>query len=144
MQNYSKPLVLANEELAEGVYAASGAESTPSAPAVSDCWTATARIHQTPQTGRGDYRLQVDCTHTNPGMHWSSYRLTINFNQDITYVSCGASVSLESCIGSTLVLVGGPGNHNPNEHHGYGDLIVTSDAGLKVESVGIECTGLNK
>ena len=41
MKDYVKPVVLVNEELAEGVYAASG----------SDCYTVTTNIHQRPETG---------------------------------------------------------------------------------------------
>lgn len=47
MVKYSKPMVTVDQGLAEGVYAASG------------CYTASAYIHQTPHTGRGDYRIQV-------------------------------------------------------------------------------------
>ena len=45
MVKYSKPMVTVDQGLAEGVYAASG------------CYTASAYIHQTPHTGRGDYRI---------------------------------------------------------------------------------------
>lgn len=51
MANYSKPMVTVDQGLAESVYAASG------------CYTASAYIHQTPQTGRGDYRIQVNGQH---------------------------------------------------------------------------------
>lgn len=47
MKTYSKPIVTIDTGLAEGVYAASG------------CYDASAYIHQTPETGRGDYRIQV-------------------------------------------------------------------------------------
>ena len=51
MVKYSKPMVTVDQGLAEGVYAASG------------CYTASAYIHQTPHTGRGDYRIQVNGKH---------------------------------------------------------------------------------
>ena len=46
MKEYMKPVLLTSDELAEGVYLASGDGS--------GCYTTTAYIHQTPQTGRGD------------------------------------------------------------------------------------------
>ena len=58
MTNYESPVILRTEELAEGVYLASG------------CYTASAYIHQTPQSGSGEYRIQVNgqhsADHTNP------------------------------------------------------------------------------
>ena len=50
MVKYSKPMVIVDQGLAEGVYAASG----------TGCYTVTANIHQTPQTGSGDYRILVE------------------------------------------------------------------------------------
>ena len=43
MKEYMKPMLVTSDELAEGVYLASG------------CYTASAYIHQTPQDGRGDF-----------------------------------------------------------------------------------------
>ena len=43
MREYMKPMLVTSDELAEGVYLASGA----------GCYTASAYIHQTPQDGRG-------------------------------------------------------------------------------------------
>lgn len=53
MSKYVKPVISLDEGMAEGVYAASGA----------GCYTASAYIHQTPETGRGDYRIQVNGKH---------------------------------------------------------------------------------
>ena len=52
MKLYKKPIITLDTGVAEGVYAVNG------------CYTASAYIHQTPQTGRGDYRIQVN------GQHW--------------------------------------------------------------------------
>lgn len=123
MKTYSKPVVTIDNGLAEGVYAASG------------CYTTTANIHQTPQTGRGDYRIQInarhDATHTN-----SLQTLTISFNQPVTYVSCN---------GNGAVLIGGDGTstltlqltytQNKTDNIGFGDLVVTSDSGLEITGV---------
>ena len=51
-KTYSKPVVTIDIDLAEDVYAASG------------CYTVSAYIHQKPETGRGDYRIQLN------GQHW--------------------------------------------------------------------------
>lgn len=74
MKQYSKPVVSIDNGLAEGVYAASGA----------GCYEASASIQQTPQTGRGDYRIQVN-GHHNADHTKESQVLTISFNQNVTY-----------------------------------------------------------
>ena len=53
MKNYEKPIVLMNDEVSEGVYAASGAS------AGDDCYTAWAEILQTPETGRENYCIKL-------------------------------------------------------------------------------------
>ena len=99
MKTYSKPVVTIDIGLAEGVYAASG------------CYTASAYIHQTPQTGRGDYRIQVN------------------------YVSGGAG--LISGNGTLILTIKLSYHQNPNDNIGFGDLVVTSDPGLAITGVSI-------
>ena len=65
MENYQKPAVLANEDISEGVYAASGADDSQ------DCFNVDAYIHQWPQPGRGDYRIQVSAKHAAGDNHHS-------------------------------------------------------------------------
>lgn len=84
MSTYSRPVISVDTGMAEGVYAASGATST-------GCYDATAYIHQTPQTGRGDYRIQVNGKH-NADHTREAQVLTISFNQDVVYVSGGAGL----------------------------------------------------
>ena len=127
MKTYSKPIVTVDTGLAEGVYAASGADST-------GCYDASAYIHQTPQTGRGDYRIQVN------GKHHADHTkeaqvLTISFNQNVTYVSGGAG--LISGNGTTTLQVKLSYHQNPNDNIGFGDLVVTSDTGLAITGVSI-------
>ena len=50
MKEYSKPTILINEELSEGVYAASG------------CYTVTTRVHQELRIG-GPHQRQTDIDH---------------------------------------------------------------------------------
>lgn len=122
MKTYSKPIVTIDTGLAEGVYAASG------------CYDASAYIHQTPQTGRGDYRIQVN------GQHHSDHTkeaqtLTISFNQNVTYVSGGAG--LISGNGTLILTIKLSYHQNPNDNIGFGDLVVTSDPGLAITGVSI-------
>ena len=124
MKNYSKPVVTVDNESAEGVYTASGA----------GCYETTAYIHQTPQTGRGDYRIQVNGKHKADHTREAQV-LTISFNQNVTYVSGGAG--LISGNGTPTLKVRLSYHQNPNDNIGFGDLIVTSDAGLAITSVSI-------
>lgn len=127
MANYSKPMVTVDQGLAEGVYAASGAVDQ-------GCYTANAYIHQTPQTGRGDYRIQVNGKH-NADHTKEAQVLTISFNQNVTYVSGGAG--LISGDGTTTLKVKLSYHQNPTDNIGFGDLVVTSDTGLSITGVSI-------
>ena len=142
MSNYKKPVVLLNEELSEGVYAASGDEVSGGGLTNSECWTVKARIHQSPETGRGDYRIQVDAYHTNPGHHNSGAIVTIVFNQSVSVTNAGGGAWVKQGQGSTISVEFNIGTSNANESKGWGDLIVTSDAGLEILDVGIQCTGI--
>ena len=124
MREYKKPVVTVDNELAEGVYAASGA----------GCYTASAYIHQTPQTGRGDYRIQVNGSHRSDHTR-DAQTLTISFNQNVTYVSGGAG--LISGNGTSTLKVKLSYHQNPNDNIGFGGLVVTADAGLAIAGVSI-------
>ena len=124
MANYSKPMVTVDQGLAEGVYAASGA----------GCYTADAYIHQRPETGRGDYRIQVnghhDAEHTN-----TEQVLTISFNKNVTYVRSNGS--LFDGDGTPTLRIKYTYYQNKIDNIGLGDLTVTSDPGLEITSVSI-------
>lgn len=127
MSKYERPVVEIDAGLAEGVYAASGAGST-------GCYSASAYIHQTPETGRGDYRIQVNGKH-NADHTKEAQVLTISFNQNVTYVSGGAG--LLSGNGTSTLTVKLAYHQNPTDNIGFGDLVVTSDAGLAITGVSI-------
>lgn len=77
---YERPIAIENDELAEGVYAASGSVVG------NDCYTVSAYIHQTPETGRGDYRIQVNGVHAAANGHHSGEQvLTLSFNKPVVY-----------------------------------------------------------
>lgn len=124
MSNYSKPMVTVDQGLAEGIYAASGA----------GCYDASAYIHQTPETGRGDYRIQVNGKH-HADHTKEAQTLTISFNQNVTYVSGGAG--LIGGNGTPTLTIKLAYHQNPTDNIGFGDLVVTSDAGLTITGCSI-------
>lgn len=119
---YEKPLILRTEDLAEGIYAASG------------CYTATAYIHQTPQTGRGDYRIQVNGVHKADHTK-EKQRLTISFNMPVNYSSSNGT--LVSGDGTSTLVIEYSYHQNPSDNIGLGDLVVQADSGLAVTDVKI-------
>ena len=119
---YERPIIIANEDLAEGVYAASG----------SQCYTVTAYITQSPVTGRGDYRIQMNAVH-NANHTNNAQTLTITFNQPVKYVSSNG----DSYFGddtNTLVIYFSYWQ-NETDKIGLGELVVESDEGLEIASV---------
>lgn len=124
MKKYEKPIILANSDLSEGVYAASGG-----------CYNVTATIMQTPQTGRGDYRIQVNAVHA--GEHTSeSQVLTISFNQPVDYASGG---TLLTGSGSTTLTIQLIYHQNTTDNIGLSDLHVVSDPGLEITGCNLTC-----
>lgn len=119
MSKYERPVVEIDAGMAEGVYAASGA----------GCYTVTARIHQTPEVGREDYRIQVDAVH-NADHTNNAQTLTLSFNQDVTYVS--SQGTLASGQTGRVLVINYTYHNNEHENIGLGDVVVKSDAGLAI------------
>lgn len=125
MKTYSKPIVTVDNGLAEGVYAASG------------CYEASAYIHQSPETGRRDYRIQVNGKHNADHTKEAQF-LTISFNQPVHYVSCnGNGASLAGGDNTQVLTISLTYHQNPTDNIGFGDLVVTADAGLVITGVSI-------
>ena len=121
---YNKPVILTNDDMAEGVYAASGG-----------CYTTTAYIHQRPETGRGDYRIQVNAQHSSDHTN-NAQTLTISFNQSVVYKSCnGQGATCISGDGTNTLQIGLTYWQNGTDNIGFGDLVVESDQGLSISSV---------
>ncbi len=125
MKNYEKPVVTVNDGMSEGVYAASG-----------DCYEVSAYIHQTPETGRGDYRIQVNAAH-DADHHSTAQVLTLSFNQAVTYVSSNGT--LESGDGTTTLCINYSYHSNETESIGLGDVVVEADQGLAVTGAELSC-----
>lgn len=129
MRTYERPVAIANDELVEGVYMASGDSASGSA-----CYTATAHIHQTPETGRGDYRIQCDAKHAATDGHMcENQRLVISFNIPVQYI--GSQGTLEGGDGTTTLKIAYKYHNNGYDNIGLGDVIVTADAGLSITNV---------
>lgn len=130
MDHYVKPAILANEEIAEGVYAASGEGA--------DCYTVTAYIHQSPQEGRGDYRIQVNGVHAaEDGHHSGRQTLVLSFNQPVVY--SWSNGTLADGDGTASISIDYAYHNNGNDNIGLGDVIVTADAGLAVTGSVLYC-----
>lgn len=123
-KSYEKPSVMQNGSFTEGVYMASG----------SSCYTVTANIHQKPETGRGDYRIQVDAVHSAEDGHTNEKQtLTIKFNLPVTYSKQDNSGgTLISGDGTDTLVIGYSYHNNASDNIGLGDLVVTADAGLAI------------
>ena len=124
MKTYERPVVIANDELVEGVYMASGDSVCND-----DCYTVRAYIHQWPETGRKDYRIQCNAKHAaGDGHHSGEQVLVLNFNQPVEYVSSNGN--LKSGNNTTTLQIDYSYHNNGNDNIGLGDVVVKSAAGL--------------
>lgn len=121
-------MVLRNDELAEGVYMASG----------DDCYSVSAYVHQTPEEGRGDCRLQVNGVHAAAdGHHSGEQTLVISFNQPVTY--SWSNGSLAGGDGTETLTIVYNYHNNGNDNIGLGDLIVVANSDLAVTGATLYC-----
>ena len=115
------------DDMAEGVYMASG-------DAGDGCYTADAYIHQKPETGRGDYRIQVNGKHSAD--HYNEQQdLIISFNKPVVYSSSNGT--LVSGDGTQTLKIHYTYHNNETDNIGLGDLVVVADAGLAVTGLSI-------
>ena len=117
------------DDMAEGVYMASGDIIS------GGCYTAEAYIHQTPETGRGDYRIQVNGKH-NADHTVDHQDLIISFNMPVQYSS--SQGTLESGDNTATLRINYNYHNNPTDNIGLGDLVVIADPGLAVTGVVID------
>lgn len=90
----------------------------------SPCYSCNARINQRPETGRNDYRIQIDARHN--GNHSCDQQwLTVEFNRPVTFVSC-SNGNIYSGNGTPFITVGLRYHNNQNDNIGMGDFIVQS------------------
>lgn len=132
MKNYVKPIVIANDELSEGIYTGSGT-----------CYTFNARIVQKPDGGVDYYTIQIDGQHAATDGHHSTERtVVITFTQPVTYLQSNAISQLGSGT-NTLTLTfkdgyNGSYHNNAGDNIGLGQLTVKTDGtdtGLAITSI---------
>ena len=133
MKNYVKPLVLENDEIAEGVYAASGSFAVGG----SDCYDVTGYVHQKPEIGRETYKFQINGVH-KADHHTDYEQLIITFNQPVTFVFAQGE-----CVegnGTTTLKIDYHYHNNAEDNIGLGDLEVKCNGtGLAVVKAEFWC-----
>lgn len=130
MANYEKPMVIANDELAEGVFAASG------------CYTVTWNKHQDNQEGRTTLRFQLDGIH-DANHTCSEQYLTLNFTMPVKYVgSNGVLVSPASAdTETTTMMIKFNYWNNGQDHIGMGEITVIGDSAADISSASMTDNG---
>lgn len=125
MNNYTKPTAEKISFTYENQVVAASSDG---------CYTVTGYIHQRPETGRGDYRLQINAVHSAD--HTCEHQtLYVTFNQPVTYKFCnGNGATLIGGDGTNTLEVSLTYHNNPNDNIGIGDFVVESDAGLEFVS----------
>ena len=95
MKSYEKPMVMVNDGLSEGIYAASGATEA------ADCWTVTP---VSVQDWNGSHHVfEIRCVHSTAVEHISSATtVTLTFNNALTDAYSEFSCSFS---GSTVTVV---------------------------------------
>ena len=90
----------------------------------SKCYTCNAKINQRPETGRDDFRIQIEAQHH--GDHTCDEQiLTMIFNYPVTFISCNNG-SLNGYNNSTRIKVKLRYHNNQIDNIGMEDFIVKS------------------
>lgn len=129
MKAYVKPMILANDELAEGVYAASG-----------DCWTVT-RVTSTQEWDGSNHVFEIGCSHSQEAVHISTVqRFKLVFSQTITNAySNDNGVTVTSFEGNT-VYIERNGHGNAYESGETASFKVRVKAADEATTKAISCT----
>ena len=143
MKNYEKPIVMINEELAEGVYAASGATGA-------GCMDVKAYISQNPTMNyAGKWVVWIESNHDKSlyggdGHTASGITVTLYFNQAVT---CDGDFYQSENIPYTVT--GGNGTSTLTVHFDadvpnagtkfWGQIYVSSGEGLALNGATITC-----
>lgn len=130
MKTYAKPMILANDELAEGVYAASGGNTS------GDCWTVSASSEQ--EWNGAEHVFEVKAVHGS-GEHISGEQaFKLVFSDTIV----GARTELGTCTFSGNTVTIKTSRHG--NAYGSGDestFKVWVKAGDEAKTKAIACTG---
>lgn len=105
MSNYEKPVVMVNEELAEGVYAASGAVST--------CWSMEWDKKENYDGTWQNFRFQIRHIDTDHAKTGDNIVVVLNFSGQVTEAQSN-DVAGVSCSGNTVTITGALSSVTPN------------------------------
>lgn len=89
------------------------------------CYSCTAQINQRPETGRDDFRIQINAQHHGNHICDEQY-LTVIFSNRATFISC-SNGSLMGPNNTERIEVRLRYHNNPNDNIGMGDFTVKSD-----------------
>lgn len=138
MKKYERPVVLVNEELAEGVYAASGANAADSV----DCWIIDRNGETSNEVGSDNSReFDFHASHASLAVgHTPDAVWVVTFNQGIVSVPSCSGMRTE-VNGSTVKVYRAWDNMNTNEGWGFELRVTTSGdtSTLRITSSYIDC-----
>ena len=125
MKKYERPVVLVNEELAEGVYAASGAT----------CYQVTGYGCQNPYliegTNMNAWTVHVQGTHLDPGHHSTYREVTVCFNYPVkVYDYEEANTTVLSGDGTNTIVVSLNHHNNSQDNIGLSGFVVMVDKSI--------------
>ena len=130
MTKYEKPMVIANDELAEGVFAASG------------CYTVTWDKHQENQEGRTTLRFHIGAVH-DANHTCSEQYLTLNFTMPVKYVGSEGTLTSPASADTETTTMTIKFNkwNNGQDNIGMGDVTVIGDSAADISSASMTDNG---
>ncbi len=128
---YNKPLILTNDDMAEGVYAASGGSRSAS---ITGCWTGTATLNQKPELGQDCYTVHFDAHHESVSHLSPNTKIVVKFNQNITLGQQWYDVQSCTVNGDTITAYRYSGA-NPGEGFGSTGLYIKANDDIGIISV---------
>lgn len=136
MKKYEKPIVMINDDLAEGVYAA------PSGYCDDDCYRVEIEGHQVPEGSRLTHKFQLKCYHLaseTDGHCGSGQMLIVKFDKPVNYVS--SKGTLYAGDGTNELMISYAYTQNAKDEVGLGDIEVSvaDNGSLNIESAIFTC-----
>lgn len=127
---YEKPMIIASDDLSEGVYLASGSSDE-------NCWRVTVkRSHQHPVCGRKSTKFQIDMQHLIKDQSHHDrkpQRLYLVFDHCVDVLECSEAHLVGCGRNVSQIEVDFYTCDNGNEHIGWGGLAVAyTDSDCKV------------
>ena len=128
-----KPMLFTNDDLAEGVYAASGStEGTFNCP-ITGCWTGMATLNQSPELGQDCYTVHFEAHHANVGHYDYVTKIVTTFNQAVTVTSWNDVASYS--VNGNVVTAYRSQKANGNEGFGGTGMYIMANSDIGIVSV---------